>query len=107
VALPAAYQTGLALGRDVAVASLGVGGRFSVTLLTDDEVTNLYESEQWVSVGGSGGLSWDEALLVMAHSEHGDSRNPALRVVSLDGSAVAGLWDGPGPGLQPRGPVTG
>lgn len=109
VALPAAYATGLALGRDVAVASSGVEGRFSVTLLRGDAVSTLYVSDQSVSVGVEGrifralggGLSRDETLLVMAHSEHGDSRNPALRVLSLDGSVVADLWDGPGRGLQP------
>jgi dipeptidyl aminopeptidase/acylaminoacyl peptidase len=37
----------------------------------------------------------------MTHSEHGDSRNPAVRVVDLGGTVVAELWDGPGRGLEP------
>lgn len=103
VPLPLAYPTGLALGRDMAVASSAVQGRFQVTLLRGHDARILYESDQAVSLGVGGGLSRDEGLLVIAHSEHGDSRNRALRVLSLDGSTVADLWDGPGRGLQPGG----
>jgi dipeptidyl aminopeptidase/acylaminoacyl peptidase len=46
-------------------------------------------------------LSRDEMLVAIAHSEHGDSRNPAIRVLDPDGRAVAELWDGPGRGLDP------
>jgi dipeptidyl aminopeptidase/acylaminoacyl peptidase len=48
---------------------------------------------------GVSGLSRDEDLLVLSHSEHGDNRHPALRTVTLDGETVADLWDGPGLGL--------
>jgi dienelactone hydrolase len=49
---------------------------------------------------GVGALSDDETLLAISHSEHGDSRHPALRVVrAADGSAVAEKSDGPGRGL--------
>jgi dipeptidyl aminopeptidase/acylaminoacyl peptidase len=59
---------------------------------------------------GVGGLSEDGTLLALVHSEHGDSRHPALRVVrTQDGSTVADLWDGPGLGVEPLGfaPVAG
>ncbi|HEU5161129.1 MAG TPA: prolyl oligopeptidase family serine peptidase [Streptosporangiaceae bacterium] len=54
-------------------------------------------------------LSKDESLVAINHSEHGDSRHMALRVVRLDGSAVADLWDGPGKGVYGAGfsPVAG
>ena len=42
-------------------------------------------------------------MLAFSHSEHGDSRHPALRVVRLDGSTVADLWDGSGKGLAVEG----
>jgi dienelactone hydrolase len=45
-------------------------------------------------------LSEDESLVAINHSEHGDSRHMALRVVRADGSTVADLWDGPGKGLS-------
>jgi acetyl esterase/lipase len=100
VPLPPAYSTGLAVGRESAIVSSGVEGRFSVSVIRPDVIDTVYKSEQSVSVGG---LSRDEALIVIAHAEHGDSRNPALRVLSLDGAAIADLWDGPGRGLQAAG----
>jgi dipeptidyl aminopeptidase/acylaminoacyl peptidase len=45
-------------------------------------------------------LSQDESLVVINHSEHGDSRHMALRVMRPDGETVADLWDGPGKGLS-------
>ena len=57
-----------------------------------------------------GGLSEDGTLVAIVHSEHGDSRHAALRVVQVsDGASVADLWDGPGKGLDPLGfaPVLG
>ncbi|WP_258345132.1 S9 family peptidase [Saccharopolyspora gregorii] len=93
------YPAGLELGPTVT----GVG------MSTDDGVTVwvsraggapevVYEHEQ---DGGLSALSWDESLLVLSHSEHGDSRHPALRVLRVDGAAtVADKWDGPGKGLD-------
>ena len=55
------------------------------------------------------GLSRDETLVVLEHSEHGDSRHKALRVLRLgadadgDGEVVADLWDGDGLGLSVMG----
>src|SRR4029450_6341716 len=50
---------------------------------------------------GVGALSEDDALVAISHSEHGDSRHPALRVLRVsDGSVVADLWDGEGKGLD-------
>jgi dipeptidyl aminopeptidase/acylaminoacyl peptidase len=45
-------------------------------------------------------LSRDETLVAIGHSEHGDSRHLALRVVRPDGSVVGELWDGPGKGID-------
>jgi dienelactone hydrolase len=46
-------------------------------------------------------LSRDGALLVISHSEHGDPRYPALRVLrTADDSVVADKWDGEGLGLH-------
>jgi acetyl esterase/lipase len=45
-------------------------------------------------------LSRDDTLMAIEHSEHGDSRHMAIRVVRVsDGSTVADLWDGVGRGL--------
>ena len=51
----------------------------------------------------AGAISPDGRLLAFSHSEHGDSRHPAVRVLRLDGSTLADLWDGPGKGLAVEG----
>ena len=44
---------------------------------------------------GVGALSEDETLLAISHSEHGDSRHPAVRVLRIaDGATVAEKSDG-------------
>ncbi|WP_190819395.1 S9 family peptidase [Saccharopolyspora pogona] len=101
------YPAGLELGSSV----IGVG------MSTDDGVTVwvardggrpevLYQHEQ---DGGLSAMSWDESMVVISHSEHGDSRHPALRVLRVDGSEVTEKWDGPGKGLDALAfaPVTG
>ncbi|MEE6288761.1 prolyl oligopeptidase family serine peptidase [Georgenia sp. MJ173] len=57
----------------------------------------LYASEHDAEAAA---LSDDGNLLAIEHSEHGDSRHPALRVVAADtGTFVAELHDGPGRGI--------
>src|SRR6185295_6751510 len=59
----------------------------------------VYAHAEDASVGA---LSHDETLLAIAHSEHGDSRHPAVRVVrTTDGGAVAEKSDGAGLGVTP------
>jgi dipeptidyl aminopeptidase/acylaminoacyl peptidase len=70
----------------------------------------VYRSEHDAGVGA---LSRDERLLALMHSEHGDSRHPALRVLGIAADAttraVTDKWDGPGKGLEALGfaPVDG
>lgn len=93
------YPAGLELG--TRLVGIGMSTDDGVTVWVsrggaDPEV--IYEHEQ---DGGLAAMSWDETLLVLSHSEHGDSRHPALRVVrSADASKVAEKWDGPGKGLD-------
>ncbi len=106
--LPAAYSVGLAIGRS-GLAVVGsnddaYGTRVHV-VTTDPRL--LYEHRESAYVGG---LSRDESLVAIGHSEHGDSRHPALRVLRVDdGSNVAELWDGEDKGIRPAGfaPVPG
>jgi dipeptidyl aminopeptidase/acylaminoacyl peptidase len=66
----------------------------------------LYAHREDASVVG---LSRDERQLVISHSEHGDSRHPALRVLDRLGQPVADLWDGAGLALAagPWSPIAG
>src|SRR3954453_3106591 len=99
-----AYPAGLEVGR-----TMGAIGRS-----TDDG------SELWsAAFGGTArviyrhadpasvdALTRDDALLVMSHSEHGDPRYPALRVLRTESTTedqpavVAEKWDGEGRGLH-------
>ena len=96
-----AYSTGLELGRRVALIGGSTAAGSSIDVLRPGEqARRIYHNaeESWL-----GGLSADERLLCFHHSEHGDTRHPALRVVDLDGQTVGELWDGPGLGLTSAG----
>jgi dienelactone hydrolase len=99
--LAPAYSAGLALGRDglavVGRADDGYGTRIHALELGRPPRL-VYEHSRDAGVGA---LSEDGTLLAIVHSEHGDSRHPAVRVLRLsDGSPVADLWDGQGRGLE-------
>jgi len=106
--LAASYPAGLALGRDgLAVVGRSTQGRSSIHLMRlGGVVSTLYDHADDAHVAG---LSRDGTLVAIGHSEHGDSRHPALRVLDLEGTVVAELWDGPGKGVDALGfaPVEG
>ena len=103
-----AYPAGLAVGRrTVAVGADTDDGSTIMLSLDGGEARIAYQSKHNAGVGG---LSHDESLLAIVHSEHGDSRHSALRVLrTSDHATVADKWDGPGKGLEPLGfaPVDG
>ncbi|WP_344496194.1 S9 family peptidase [Nonomuraea monospora] len=103
--LPPAYEAGLELGRTVSVLgrsdpATGYEVRvFDGHCLGEGRV--LYRHEQPARVTG---LSADETMVVIEHSEHGDVRRPALRILRLDdGSVVADLRDSRGRGVRSAG----
>jgi dipeptidyl aminopeptidase/acylaminoacyl peptidase len=102
-----AYAAGLALGRGFAVVgtSTDAGSRLWLSA-PDGPPALLYGHREDAAVAG---LSGDDRLLAISHSEHGDSRHPALRVLDRAGRPVADLWDGPGLalGAGPWSPAAG
>jgi dienelactone hydrolase len=106
--LEPSYPSGLGLGRSgrVLVGRSGSHGN-SVHLIDPgkDPVT-IYEHAENAYLGG---MSRDETLIAIGHSEHGDSRHPSLRIIRPDGSTVAELHDGEGKGVGASGfsPVEG
>ena len=98
--LAPAYSAGLALGSGFAILGRSTGSEgTTIYLVRDGEPPQrLYQHPQSAYVVD---LSRDQTLLAITHSEHGDSRNPAVRVLDLEGRATAELWDGPGRGLEP------
>ncbi len=106
--LDASYSAGLALGRDgTAVVGQSDEGGTAIWLAEPARSpVQLYAHEQDAYVGD---LSDDGSLIAIGHSEHGDARHRALRVLTRGGAAVGDLWDGPGKNLDVLGfpPVSG
>jgi dipeptidyl aminopeptidase/acylaminoacyl peptidase len=100
-------------------AGLGIGRTATVVGVSNDDGTTIFVARAGAPAevvyrdehdGGVAALSRDERLLAIEHSEHGDNRHPALRVLATaDGSTVAEKWDGKGKGLDAVGfsPVAG
>ena len=97
--VPAAYPAGLAIGRRTTVVGCSTDDGSTVHLLTagGGAPTVLYASEHDADLAG---LSRSERLVVLEHSEHGDSRHRALRVLTVAGEVVWERWDGEGLGLS-------
>lgn len=96
--LPRSYTTGLALASAFSVLGSSGDDGVRVHLVRDgDDPRLLYAHREHANVVG---LSRDEMLLCVSHSEHGDSIHPALRVLDLEGRCVGQVWDGPGFGLE-------
>ncbi|NIH86694.1 prolyl oligopeptidase family serine peptidase [Amycolatopsis granulosa] len=95
----AGYPAGLEIGHRVIAAGVSTDDGSELFATRDGETTRFYSSDQDAGVAA---LSRDESLLAISHAEHGDSRHPAVRVVSTTGfTAVAEKWDGEGKGLTP------
>ncbi|MDV6011328.1 S9 family peptidase [Haloechinothrix sp. LS1_15] len=97
VEVPDGYPAGLELGRTLVAAGVSTDAGSSLYARFADRTVTFYTSTDDAGVSA---LSRDERLLAISHSEHGDSRHPALRVLATDGfGTVAEKWDGPGKGL--------
>jgi dienelactone hydrolase len=94
------YPAGLDVGRRVVAAGTSTDEGTRIWVQRGPEQAEVvYASAEDAGVGG---LSEDETLLAISHSEHGDSRHPDVRVIRVaDGSTVAEKSDGPGLGLTP------
>ena len=101
--LPPAYSAGLALGRGglavVASSDDEYGAKVHV-VAPGTEPREIYSHRESAYLGD---LTRDGTLVALSHSEHGDSRHPAVTVLRVaDGAHVGELWDGPGKGLDPQ-----
>ena len=94
-----AYPAGLEVGRTMVAIGRSTDDGSELWLApagADPRV--IYRHTDPASVDA---LTRDDALLVISHSEHGDPRYPALRVLRTDDDAVvAEKWDGEGRGLH-------
>ncbi|MFF5006898.1 S9 family peptidase [Streptomyces phaeochromogenes] len=92
--LDPSYPAGLALGRDGRTAIVGRstdedGSTIYVSRIGEDPV-EVYRHRESAGVGD---LSHDGSLIAIEHTEHGDAMHSAVRVLRMDGSAVAELDD--------------
>jgi dipeptidyl aminopeptidase/acylaminoacyl peptidase len=94
------YPAGLEIGRSIVAVGTSTDDGTKIWLQSGTRTAEVvYQNAEDAHVGA---LSEDETLLAVSHSEHGDSRHPAIRIVrTSDGGAVAEKWDGPGKGLAP------
>jgi dipeptidyl aminopeptidase/acylaminoacyl peptidase len=106
--VPAGYPAGVEIGKNTAAIGISNDDGTTVLLSRDGgpaEVVYANKNDAGVSA-----QSRDERFLVIAHSEHGDNRHPALRVLeTTTKETVAEKWDGKGKGLDAIGfsPVGG
>jgi dienelactone hydrolase len=92
-----AYSANTALGSGFALVGRSGAEGTTIDLVAEGGSRRLYAHRESAQIGM---LSPDEELFVVSHSEHGDARNRAIRILDRRGSAVADLWDGPGRGLR-------
>jgi dienelactone hydrolase len=98
--LPPSYSSGLCLGSDgLAIIGRSTDDGVAIYAATPGQDARLlYSNHQHAEVKA---LSRNGAQFAIEHSEHGDTRHPALRVLQVaDGAAVADLFDGAGLGLE-------
>ncbi|MCW2600357.1 MAG: peptidase prolyl oligopeptidase active site domain protein [Frankiales bacterium] len=95
--VPAGYSAGCEVGRRLAVLGVSTDDGSTVYVVRPTGTEVLYTSTDDADVAA---LSRDDQLVLIEHSEHGDSRHRALRVLTVDGTVVGDLWDGEGLGLH-------
>ncbi len=97
VGVPAGYGAGCEVGRTLSVVGVSTDDGSAVHVVRPRGTDLLYSSEHDADVAA---LSRDDRLVLLEHSEHGDSRHRALRVLTVDGAVVGDLYDGEGLGLH-------
>ena len=95
--LPDAYPAGLAVGDRVVVMGSSDAGGSRLHVVRDGSPREFYRHENHASVAS---LSRDETLIAFNHSERGDSRHPAVRIVDVGGATMGEVDDGPGLGVE-------
>ena len=93
----AGYSAGCEVGRTLSVIGVSTDDGSTIYVVRPEATSILYASKDDADVAA---LSRDDRLVLIEHSEHGDSRHRALRVLTPDGGVVGDLWDGEGLGLS-------
>lgn len=100
--LAPAYTAGLLLAKSFSVVGRSIpGAGTEMHLLRPGQQPKLIYKHR--SAANLAGLSRDDSLLCIMHTEQSDSLHRALRVIDLEGNTVAGLFDGRDRDLLPAG----
>src|SRR5260221_1861816 len=91
--LAPAYSAITTLGTGFALVGRSGDEGTTIDLIAEGGARRLYAHRQSAQVGF---LSADEQLFAMSHSEHGDARNRAVRILDRTGHAVADPWGATG-----------
>ena len=95
--VPDGYPAGLEIGHELIAIGVSTDEGSALYAHSAGKTTRFYSTDDDASISA---LSRDERLLAISHSEHGDSRHPAVRVLTATNfSTVADKWDGEGKGL--------
>lgn len=98
--LPDAYPAGLLVGAGLTVIGSSLADASTAHVVRPDAPPRqIYRHEQ---LAWAAALSHDETLVALVHSERGDSRHPAVRIVDLEGRTVGEIDDGPALGVEAR-----
>ncbi|MET8051442.1 prolyl oligopeptidase family serine peptidase [Streptosporangium sp. NPDC005286] len=85
---------GLSATGEAVIGMARPGRGFTIHLVRPGEpARTIYEHAEAAAVSA---VSLDGSLIAISHSEHGDARHPALRVLRRHGQVVGDLYDGPG-----------
>jgi dienelactone hydrolase len=93
----AGYGAGCEVGRTLSVVGVSTDDGTTVYVVRPEKTEILYASKDDADLAA---LTRDDRLVLLEHSEHGDSRHRALRVLTVTGAVVGDLWDGEGLGLH-------
>jgi hypothetical protein len=92
------YPAGLEIGAELTVVGVSTDDGSQLFAHSGGKTELFYSHEDDAGISA---MSRDDRFVVISHSEHGDSRHPALRVLATgDFSTVAEKWDGEGKGLS-------
>lgn len=91
--LPEGYPGGLLLGNRHTV--IGITDEAGSTIFVADAGGSTRELYHHRESAHAAALSEDETLVAIEHSERGDARHPAVRVLDLTGAVLGEIDDGP------------
>jgi dienelactone hydrolase len=97
--VPDGYAAGMAMGHSVVAVATSTADGSTIWVSRDrGPARAIYRHHEHAGIGA---ISRDQEFLAIAHSEHGDSRHPAVRVLRVAGGEAVAERQDKGRGLRP------